>query len=680
MSLHRLTLAPLLCAALFCSQVHAKVEKIEILRREVFANGTEFGPAGAYEKLRGRVSFVLDANLAANASIADLKLAPHDDRSLVRFSAEFLMLRPADPSRGNGTLLYEVNNRGNIAILAQINEAPSTNNPETVVDAGNAFLFRQGFTLLWSAWATDVVAGEGRMVLSSPIASKDGGVITGKVAYELIVDQAADQAQFTGRLGTAYPIASHGDATLTERDRPDGERRTIPRDQWFFVPDKGGGIPTKIELKGGFTPGRIYELTYLARDPTIVGLGMAGIRDLLSYLRVNLLAGAPVPERTLIFGISQSARLIQTMLLRGLHVDEENKPVFDGAFLHVAGAGKGGFDYRFAMPTRHASVLEDHISPTDFFPFTTVTARDPVTGAAASVLDPARALAAVPKLFYVNDSSEYWNRAASLITTDPTGTSDLPPAPEARIYAILGAQHYVGIRRDRGIFSNCGNPLNHYRVLRALLVALDRWVRDGTEPPASSYPRIADGTLISVEDFKRMFPHIPHFRLPETNLQPSRLDFGNRFEKERIADEVPPVMGQPFVTLVPRPDEDGLDQGGIVLPELQVPLGTYTGFNTRTEAAGFPWATSRWDGSFVPFPRTEGERRASGDSRRSLELRYASRAGYIEKIQRAATGVAAKGFLLAEEVRPLTLEADELYDRVTTHDPADTSCAYLLGD
>jgi hypothetical protein len=214
-------------------------------------------------------------------------------------------------------------------------------------------------------------------------------------------------------------------------------------------------------------------------------------------------------------------------------------------------------------------------------------------------------------------------------------------------------------------------------VLRALLVALDRWVRDGRAPPGSNYPRIADGTLISVEAFKRTFPHIPHFALPETNLQPPRLDLGSRFEKERIADKVPPVVGQPFVTLVPRPDEDGLDQGGIALPELQVPLGTYTGFNTRTEAAGFPWATSRWDGSFVPFPRTESERRATGDSRRSLEVRYFDRGDYVSKVKRAAATVADQGFLLPEETDQLVREAGELYDRVTAHDPTDTSCAYL---
>ena len=243
----------------------------------------------------------------------------------------------------------------------------------------------------------------------------------------------------------------------------------------------------------------------------VVALGMAGIRDLLGYLRDHPLAGSPAPRKTAIFGISQSGRLIQTMLLRGLHVDEDGKPVLDGAFIHVAGGGKGGFDYRFAMPTRHFSMLEDHIYPTDFFPFATTTARDPVSGAEGSVLDHARALGAVPKPFYVNNSSEYWNRAAALIATDPSGERDLPVANEARIYHIAGAQHYIGGLLERGIFANCVNTLNHYRALRALMVAFERWVRDGVEPPPSTYPRISDGTLVTVAAHREAFPRIPGF-------------------------------------------------------------------------------------------------------------------------------------------------------------------------
>jgi hypothetical protein len=438
--------------------------------------------------------------------------------------------------------------------------------------------------------------------------ASDHGSNAWLVAYELIVDAPRATARFTGNLGTAYPVASEGasDAALTERDRPDGERWTIPRAAWSFVASADGAPSTEITVDGGFKPGRIYELTYTARDPIVVAAGMAGIRDLMSYLRNSPLLGTPPPQASIIFGISQSGRLIQTMLLRGLDVDEDGRPIFDGGFIHVAGGGKGGFDYRFAMPTRHFSMLEDHIYPTDFFPFATATSRDPVTGVEASVLDRARALGVIPKLFYVNNSSEYWNRAASLIATDPTGLRDLEPVPEARIYLIAGAQHYVGNMRDRGIFSNCVNTLNHYRVMRALMLALDRWVRDGVEPPPSTYPRIADGTLVTIATHAQAFPRIPNFRLPEGNLRPPRLELGRRFETDRIADEVPPAMGKPFETLVPKPDADGLDQGGIALPEVLVPLGTRTGFNTRNDAAGFPWATGRWDGSFRAWAADAG--------------------------------------------------------------------------
>jgi hypothetical protein len=661
----------------------AKIERVEILSRQPFASGLAFGAAGAYEKLRGRAYIALDPNGAANAPIADLKLAPRNDRGLVEFSADFLMLRPTDPARRNGTLLYEVNNRGNIAILRQINEATFTSDPASVADAGNGFLFRRGFMLVWSAWASDVatVPGDNRLVLRAPVATQGGEPITGKVAYEFIVNAPREIARFTGLSGTAYPFARDGDpdAVLTWRDRPDGQRVAIDRTRWSFVRPSAGGTAAEIRLADSFQPGRIYELIYTARDPVVVAAGMAAIRDLLSYLRTHPLAGAPAPQRSLIFGISQSGRLIQTMLLRGLHVDEDGKPVFDGAFIHVAGGGKGGFDYRFAMPTRHFSMLEDHIYPTDFFPFALEPSRDPVSGTEASLLDRARTLGLVPKLFYVNNSSEYWNRAASLIATDPGGTRDLPPPSEARIYLIAGAQHYVGGLRERGMFENCVNTLDHYRVMRALLIALERWVRDGIAPPPSRYPRIADGTLVSVAAYRQAFPKIPGFRLPESNLRPPRLDLGPRFESERIADYVPPAMGPPFETLVPKPNPDGLDQGGIQLPEMLVPLGTRTGFNLRSPEVGFRWATGRWDGSFVPFARTEAERLASGDPRPSLATRYAGRRDYEAKVRASAADVVNQGFLLPDEVDTLVGEAGSLYTRIMRHAPGDRSCAYLFG-
>jgi hypothetical protein len=293
------------------------------------------------------------------------------------------------------------------------------------------------------------------------------------------------------------------------------------------------------------------------------------------------------------------------------------------------------------------------------------------------VLDKPRALGAVPKLFYVNQSTEYWNRAASLPHTDPEGKHDAMIDPNVRIYLIAGAQHYAGRQRNRGIYANCVNPMNHYPEMRALLLALERWVRDGAEPPPSAYPRIADGTLVTVAAYKAAFPKLPELALPENNLQPPRLDLGPRFDSQRIADIVPPRFGKAFDALVPKPDADGLDRGGIVPPELLAPLGTRTGFNTRNPAAGFPGATARWDGSFVPFARSDAEGRFANDPRPSLEARYADRADYEKKLRAAAQRTVAAGFLRAEEVDALVGRGGEFYDRIMARDPADHGCEYL---
>jgi hypothetical protein len=670
-------------ALAWCGLAHAAVERVEILERHGLAGGQAFGKAGAYEKLRGRAFFALDPKSPANAAIADLKLAPRDARGLVLFSADFFMMRPVDAARGNGTLLYDVPNRGNLSMLGQFDEAPS-NDPSSAADLGNAFLLHQGFTMLWSAWAWDVALtgpSDRRLVLKPPVATDNGKPITGKVAYEIIVDAPTDTAGFVGNQGLAYPFAQAGapDAVLTQRDAPEAKRRVIPRARWRFVdaPDANGGVPRQLALEEGFEPGHIYELTYTARDPVVVGAGLASIRDLLAHLRDHPLEGAPLPSRTLIFGISQSGRVIQTMLLRGLNVDEAGKKVFDGAYLQVAGGGKGGFDYRFAMPTRHFSMLEDHAYATDFFPFTTTPETDPVTGAHGSVLDKPRAAGAVPKLFYVNDSTEYWNRSASLIHTDVEGKHDAAADASARIYLIAGAQHYAGRQRSRGALANCVNPMNHYREMRALLLALDRWVRDGTEPPAASYPRIADGSLVTVAAYKAAFPKIADVALPESNLRPPRLDYGPRFETQRIADIIPPKVGRAFETLVPKPDADGTDTGGILPPEIQAPLGTRAAFNTRAPAAGFPGATSRFDGSFIPFARSEAEARFANDRRPSLEARYKDRADYEAKLRAAAERTVAAGFLRAEEVDAVVGEGGAFYDRIMAHDPGDRGCEYL---
>ena len=660
----------------------AAVERIEIKERAPFAPGVIYGEAGAYEKIRGVAYFALDPKAPANAAIVDLKRAPRDARGRVQFASEFVLLRPTggQPS----TLIYDVNNRGGIAMLGQINgRSPANNDPSTAADAGDGFLMRHGFSMLFSAWTWDVApasppAPNARPLVFAPPVARG---VKGRVQNEFTVNAATDIVTYAGMRGLTYEPATPNDphAQLTERARPGDKRRPIARSSWHFVAPEQAGGPGRVQLEGGFKPDTIYELTYVAKDPYVTGAGLAGIRDLLAYFRDKPFEGAPVPKNVLMFGISQSGRVIGRMLHDGLTVDETGQLAFSGAYLHVPGAGgSAGFNSRFAQPTRHPSMLEEHDYPADAFPFSTAPARDPVSGKTASYLDRARdRQGRLPKLFIANTSTEFWNRGASLIATTPDGMQDLAPPDNVRIYGFMGAQHYVGRSRTRAPFTACVSTSDHYLPMRALILALDDWTSKGKQPPANAYPQLSDGTLTTVADYRAVFPKGFGLTPPEQNLREPRLDFGRKFASQGIADKVPPKQGDEYETRVPVPDADGNDKGGVRLVEVQAPLGTHTGWNLRAPETGFAWATSRFDGSFVPFARTEAERAATGDPRASLEARYPTRDDFVAAVRAAAERQVAAGLLLQEDMERTLSENAGLYDRIIRRDPADTGCGYL---
>jgi Alpha/beta hydrolase domain len=678
-----LGLAAVGLSALVAAQ--AEVIGIEVLERSSFASGMNFGDSGAYEKIRGVAKFSLDPNTTANQRIVDLKLAPRNAGGRVTFESPFILLRPVKAR--NSTLVYDVNNRGGIGILGQMDGAsPANNDPTTVADAGDGFLMRHGFTLLFSAWTWDVAPqspGVKPLIFVPLVAHQsDGSSITGLVENEFTVNAPKDVTVYAGMRGLTYEPATPNDpaAILTARSRPSDAPVAVDRAAWHFVAPEQPGGPGRVQLDHSFQPGTLYQLIYTAKDPKVTGAGLAGIRDLLSFFRDHPFEGAPVPRKVLIFGISQSGRVIGRMLHDGLNVDETGRLAFDGAYMQVPGAGgSAGFNSRFAQPTRHPSLLEEHDYPSDAFPFTSTASRDSVTGEAGSILDRARdAHGHLPKLIIANTSTEFWNRDASLIATTPDGQADVAPAANVRIYAFMGAQHYVGRSHTRDPYVNCVSTTDHYLAMRALLVALDRWTNAAAAPPASAYPSLHEGTLMSVDAYRAAFPRGIGLTPPDENLREPRLDFGPRFASEGIADHVPPRQGRPFETRVPGPDADGNDRGGVRLVELQVPLGTHTGWNQRAPQTGFAWATARFDGSFVPFARTEAERRSSEDPRPSIESRYPTRGAYLAKVQAAAKHQMTAGFLLPEDVERAVSENLALYDRVMAHVPADQSCRYLF--
>ncbi len=651
------------------ASARAEVIRLEVASREPFAGGMTFGPVGPYEKIRGRLLYSVDPANPANASIVDLKRAPTGRSGRVVFAGDFVLLKPGDLTRGNHRLLYDVNNRGNLGVLARLNRGEGTNDPTTVAHAGNGFLMRQGYSILWSAWNWDVHPGDGRLQIDLPIATEGGRTITGRVVAEIVVDQRADVQPFAWGNSRCYEVvdaSTNREASLTVRDEQRAPRVEIPRDRWRFADS------THVRLYGGFEPGRIYELVYTAKDPRVVGLGLAAIRDAISFFRFSVRdeAGTPSPlvltsadgtarpdpEKAIIFGISQSGRVIQHMLFQGLHVDEAGRMVFEAAMPHVAGAGKGSFNHRFAQTTRHPSPLEDHQYPADFFPSTTVPDFDPVTGETGDVLAVAKAMGKVPFLMYTGTSTEYWTRAASLLHTNPAGTKDAAVDERVRIYFIAGGQHGIAAARDR-VFENLPNRLDHSPPLRALFLALDRWATTGTPPPRSLYPRIDRNELVTAAAYAESFPRIPGSRVPKGNLEPPRLDLGPRFKTEGIIDKQPPAFGPAYATLVPAPDADGNDRGGIRLPDVEAPLGTYTGWNLRPPATGATGQLARWSGSFFPFAATEDERRQAVDPRPSLQNRYPSKADYVKRVDAAAEDLRKQGYLLDEDARAIVERA-----------------------
>ena len=668
---------------------NAAVDRIEIIERGPFANGAQFGSAGTYEWVRGRLHFAVNPGDPANARIVDLSRAPTDKRGMVTYRGDFLLLTPRDPARRNRRLLFEVGNRGNIGMLSFFNDAPTTNHPLTITDAGNGFLFRRGYSLLWTAWNWDVTAGDGRFQIELPIARENKEAIFSRISAEITVNWLSRCEPLVWGNSRGYPpVTDHLDtAVLTVRNHQRDLRTPVATDQWHIgcsLNSSDEPNPAHLYFANGFKPGRLYELIYVARDPRIVGLGLAAIRDSLSFFRFENtdLAGSPNPlagevDHTLIFGISQSGRVIQHLLYEGMHVDEVGRMVFDGALVHVAGAGKGSFNHRFAQTTRHPSVHEDHQYPADFFPFATTTQKDPLTGARGDVLVRARELGLVPKIIYTGTSSEYWTRASSLLHTDVDGTVDIPLDHRTRLYVFTGAQHGVWAYSDKAYFDNCINPLDYRPPMRALLLHLDRWIADGVLPPESVYPRIKDNTLGSVSLWKSEFPLIANLKLPRTNLAPPRLSLGQRWSKG-IIDTVPPDYGLSFVTLVPMPDRDGIDMGGVRLPAVAAPLGTYLGWNLKNSKLDTEGRISRWSGSFIPFALDRNLRTSIADPRPSIETRYRSREMYLRLVRQASRGLHYRGFLLDEDVPRVIRRAGSFYDRIIVRNTTSDSCGYTV--
>ena len=653
----RIFAAAILLVSVAWSPAAAEVVRIDVRARADVAAGKSFGAAGPYEKLAGRIYFEVDPSNDANTIITDIDKAPRNARGRVEFSADFFLMKPKQMATGNGTLLYEVSNRGGKGMLGFYNHASGSLNPTSDAEMGDGFLMRQGFTLLWVGWQFDPPAREGLVRVYPPVATDNGKPIVGIVRSEVIVARVAFDASLADRDHVAYPVADPDDPanTLSVRDTIEGPRRFITKTEWTFarlsngapVPDRG-----RVHLAAGFQPGKIYEVVYKSQNPPVVGAGPAAVRDAISHLKYASADALSIPagsiQRAIAFGVSQSGRFLRTYLYYGFNEDEHRRKVFDGVMAHVAGGGRGSFNLRFAQPSRDGHPFLNKFYPTDIFPFTDTVQTDPQTGEKDGLLLRVKP-EFTPKIFYTNSSYEYFGRAASLIHTALDGRTDAPLADNTRIYMFAGGQHGpAAFPPRRSIGQQLNNPNDYRWSMRALLLAMHRWIADGAAPPPSRYPRIDASTLVPLESLA--FPTLPGVRKPTEPHKAYRVFYGLDFASKGIISVDPPEANGSYPILVPQVDADGNELAGVKMPEVAVPLATYTGWNLFNAESGPPTLLSSMQGSYIPLPKTRIDGERAKDPRPSIEERYPSREQYLARVSAAARELVQQGYLLEDDI------------------------------
>ena len=651
------------------------ITQLEITRRTNFASGVSFGDVGPYELLEGTAHYAVDPAHPSNHAITDLDLAPRNAAGQVEFSADFAMLMPANLDRGNRRILFDVVNRGRKTALS-LNSVPTPAEPTSPLEPGNGYLMRRGYTVVWGGWQADVPPTPGLIGLHAPEAIGPQGPLTGKIMCQFQCNEPTQVFLLADRQHLPNPAADpdEAEATLTVRDLPNSAATPVDRDSWSFVRVEDEDLEPQhshIYMPSGFEPGKIYQLVYTTTGSRIVGLGFAAMRDVVTFLKhAPASAGNPCADAidyAYAMGRSQSGRFLRQYIHAGINEDEDDRMALDGIIPHVAGGMRGEFNLRFGQPSKDVC----YIIP-EMFPFTDTAQTDPVTGAQGSLLDAFESRGRVPKIMFTNTSAEYWRGDAALIHTDLETLTDAAESPSVRRYHFAGCQHGSGdfppveIRLNDGIKGQLPfNSVDYAPLLRAALDNLDRWVTDGVEPPASRHPSLNEGTAVESHTLLSRFAQLPGVRVPTQTTRAIRLDYGPESHLGRTI-KLPADEGEEFPALVADIDESFNERGGIRLPDLTVPVATYTGWNLRDESIGnsglFIGITGGLAGWTLPLPATRAEAEASGDPRASIEERYTSREDYLERVNRAAMDLVAEQYLLEEDVPEVADLAGRKYD------------------
>ena len=647
-------------------EAQARVTRFVVESREPYAAGTTFGTVGAVERLVGTATMEVDPANPLNAVIVNLDKAPRNLRGMVEYTSPFWILKPVNMANGNQKLWYAINNRGNSELLQRASAA--------TVPTLLAKRLELGFSIVDAGWHGDGIPNPNQLFPDFPVATQpDGSPIVGPLRLELLPLTAVfSRPLITG--WRPYEVANTNttSATLTVRDRQDAARTPIASNRWAFGTCPTGQaslVPTTTDicLFDGFQVDRMYELTYQAKNPTVMGLAHAVTRDIGSFLRYqtrddfgnpNPLAASstdPGIRHAFSSGVSSTGMYEREWLYLGFNEDEARRRVFDGVTIYTAGAHRLFANVQFAHPTFYSrqDANQDYTSNA-LPPFTLGVTLDPISGVVDGIL---KRPATDPVVMQIDGGLEMWQWKSSLNVADGLGRP-LPAPDNVRLYYMSGASHVAtgqgmlvtGLQP--GPSTACeyglqrGAPLNH--TYRALVMAMDQWVSQGVPPPRSNYPRLENGTLVPIGQYRASFPGIPGVTPPVVQNELDLLDFGPRFNFQGGLQELlPPSHGPRYQVFQTRADIDGNDVEGVRQMEVRVPLGTNTGWNVRT-APRSPDLCGL-SGAYFPFAQTRGERLMTGDPRRSLQERYGSQAGFIEATDRAARLLVKQGFMLPED-------------------------------
>jgi hypothetical protein len=669
----------------------AKTPQLRLTLSATEAFAGSYGTVGEYERVTGTIAGEVDPADAKNAIIQDLALAPTNANGMVEYTADFVMLKPKDMSKASGVLRYDAPNRGNMLTFLNPTAAPS-----------DAVYLERGYVLLYSAWQGDVPkSNPNRLTVTVPVAkNKDGTSITGPYRAELVPSAATPVMSLPGGVfnGTMIPYApasldnTQPGYSLTRRANETDPRIAIAPADWTFAdcntttnPFPGTADGTKVCLKGGFDPKYLYELVYVAKDPKVMGVGLAALRDTVSFFRsapadstgtANPLAGRIT--HVIGQGTSQSGNAMKTFLHLGFNQSLAGTKVFDGLFAHVA-ARQTHINTRFAVPGGGGGLRTDHTA----FGQTAPRALDKdyvddLSGRKGGVMTRCEATATCPKFVLGLSGTEFWQLQGSPVLTDAFGFRDLAQPANARIYYYASTQHggpggtaSITFAPTRNVYP-AGTVVHFNDTFRALFVALEDWVVRDTAPPPSATPRIDDGTLVRPEAL--LFPTmkgltwpvagvptaIPEFNYLARHNGFPLFDFGPDYkpqDESGIASVLPPAyLNRDYAILVPQVDATtGLTQAGIRSVEARVPLGTSIEFNYVATPGIVD--LSNLTGSFIPFHKTQAARLAAGDTRPSLEERYVDQAGYVAAVTAAANDLAAQRVLLQRDADAIIARA-----------------------